>query len=77
MPNALALWRVALYCERCGGVFFAPGAAGVDSAGLMPAAEFQRLVWSAGGYGDLRSARGHVPAPRGLRPASDGSARAS
>jgi hypothetical protein len=76
MPNAMALWRVALYCDRCDGVFFTPGAAGVETRGLMPATEFQRLVWSAGGYGDLRPAVGDR-AVSGLSQAGDGSAQAS
>lgn len=52
-PAALALWRTAWYCERCDGVYFdgsgdGPGPGG---DGLLSAAEFRRLVWSAGGYG--------------------------
>lgn len=60
MPNAMAVWGMALYCERCDGVFFPPGArfratTGADEdRGFMTAADFQELVWSAGGYGDLR-----------------------
>jgi hypothetical protein len=76
MPNAMALWRVAWYCDRCDGVFFAPGAVAVETPGLMPATEFQRLVWSAGGYGDLRPAAGDLHAASGLSPANDGSAQA-
>lgn len=72
MPNALAVWCTAMYCDRCDGVFFPPGAAPGTPGGaapgagrdLMAAADFQRLVWSAGGYGDLR------PAGRDLRPAA-------
>jgi hypothetical protein len=74
MPNAMAVWGTALYCDRCQGVFFPPGlfpsgsgpsgvGDGRQARGLMTAADFQRLVWSAGGYGDLR------PAPRELGPA--------
>jgi hypothetical protein len=122
IPTAMAIWRSALYCERCEGVFFPPGtpwpppptpsprpappstgpavggtepavggtgpagggtgparggagpaaastrasvgtlpgatpdAAGAPPRDLMTAADFQRLVWSAGGYGDVRHA---------------------
>lgn len=71
MPNALAVWDMALYCERCDGVFFPPGFARPDAgrnAGrqardLMTAADFQRLVWSAGGYGGLRSPRRGLGSP--------------
>lgn len=64
-PAALALWRTAWYCERCDGTYFdgaAVDGATLDGAafdgsaeragdGLLSAAEFRRLVWSAGGYG--------------------------
>ena len=76
MPHAMALWRVAWYCDHCRGVFFAPGAVGVDARGLMPAAEFQRLVWSAGGYGDLRPAAEGARAASRLRAAGGGSTQA-
>lgn len=56
MPSALAVWRAAWYCDRCHGVFFSPDTAGTGARGLMSAAEFQRLVWVAGGYGDLSRA---------------------
>jgi hypothetical protein len=57
------------------------GAAGAEAAGggsagaqrareFMTAADFQRLVWSAGGYGDLRQAGQELsPAGPDLRPA--------
>jgi hypothetical protein len=52
------------------------GSAGGGSAGaqrareFMTAADFQRLVWSAGGYGDLRQAGQELsPAGPDLRPA--------
>lgn len=54
IPAALELWRSAWYCERCDGVFFDPGTEGR----LLSAGEFRRLVWSAGGYGDLQAAGG-------------------
>lgn len=72
-PAALALWRDAWYCQRCDGVFFpagdgegagteaAPGAAAARD--LLSVEEFRRLVWAAGGYGDLS---GPGPARRGL-----------
>jgi hypothetical protein len=81
MPSAMAVWGTALYCDRCQGVFFPPGsfapdagpsgAGGVQQArGLMTAADFQRLVWSAGGYGDLRPAHRELgPARPDLHPA--------
>lgn len=58
MGSALAVWRQAWYCERCDGVFFAPGTrfpvdvlpAGAIAGQLMSAGEFQHLVWTAGGY---------------------------
>lgn len=70
MPNAMAVWGTALYCDRCDGVFFPPGFLPSGTAGdgerpapgLMTTADFQRLVWSAGGYGDLRPA-GPEPRP--------------
>jgi methionyl aminopeptidase len=60
VPTALALWRTAWYCDRCDGVFFpdevtSSGKVGIARVGegLLSAPEFRRLVWSAGGYGDL------------------------
>jgi hypothetical protein len=68
MPNAMAVWGIALYCDHCGGVFFPPGAQ--RPRDLMTAAEFQRVVWSAGGYGDLSpSGPAFSPAAGDLRPA--------
>lgn len=69
IPSALALWRGAWYCERCDGVFFpddpgAVGSAGPARDGLLSVPEFRRLVWSAGGYGDLLAAPAD-PAPAG------------
>jgi hypothetical protein len=49
MPRAMALWRAAWYCDLCNGVFCPPG-------DLMTVAEFQRMVWAAGGYGELSPA---------------------
>jgi hypothetical protein len=51
IPSALALWRNAWYCERCGGVFFPDG-------DLMSVSEFRDQVWSAGGYADLLESAG-------------------
>jgi len=56
VPAALEVWRNAWYCERCSGVFFDRDAGSGD--GLLSAGEFRRLVWSAGGYGDLLAAGG-------------------
>ena len=53
IPSALALWRNAWYCERCGGVFFPDG-------DLMSVSEFRDQVWSAGGYADLLASAGRV-----------------
>ena len=52
MPQALAVWRAAWYCERCDGVFFVAGTvpAGAVAGQLMSPGEFQQLVWAAGGY---------------------------
>lgn len=52
MPKALAVWRAGWYCERCGGVFFAPGEApaGAIVGQLMSPGQFRELVWAAGGY---------------------------
>lgn len=57
MPGALAVWQEAWYCERCDGVFFPASAvpAGAVPVGAVPGqlmspAEFQHLVWTAGGY---------------------------
>jgi hypothetical protein len=58
MDRALSIWREGWYCERCDGVFFAPGTrfpaaalpAGAVTGQLMSAGEFQHLVWTAGGY---------------------------
>jgi hypothetical protein len=51
-PRALALWRAAWYCDRCDGVFFAPGEtpAGAAAGQLMSQGEFRELVRAAGGY---------------------------
>jgi hypothetical protein len=69
MPRALAVWQAAWYCRRCDGVFFAPGTApeGVSPGKLMSPAEFQHLVWTAGGYvAHGAAATDHeVPRPRG------------
>ncbi len=43
VPDALALWRQAWFCHRCGGVFFPRGE-------LMSAAAFRGHVGRAGGY---------------------------
>jgi hypothetical protein len=53
MPRALAVWQAAWYCDQCDGVFFASSMApaGAASGTMMSTGEFQRLVWSAGGYG--------------------------
>lgn len=52
MPRALAVWQAGWYCERCDGVFFPASAApaGAEPGVLMSAAEFQHLVWDAGGF---------------------------
>jgi hypothetical protein len=51
IPTALACWRQAWFCHRCGGVFFPRGE-------LMPAATFRAELWRAGGYaGVSRDAR--------------------
>jgi hypothetical protein len=55
MPRALAVWREAWYCERCDGVFLSPGSGRNGDTGLMSAAEFHQLVWTAGGYGGKRA----------------------
>lgn len=57
MPRALAVWRAGMYCDLCDGVFFPPGTAcpaGESAGRLMTPADFQHLVWAAGGY-DVRT----------------------
>jgi hypothetical protein len=68
MPRALAVWRAGMYCDLCDGVFFPPGTAfpvgtafpasaeavGESAGQLMTPADFQHLVWAAGGY-DVRT----------------------
>ncbi|MEV7548047.1 hypothetical protein AB0N89_00305 [Amycolatopsis sp. NPDC089917] len=46
IPDALAYWRQAWFCHRCGGVFFPRGE-------LMSAAAFRGQVWRAGDYAGL------------------------
>ncbi|HEX4830376.1 MAG TPA: hypothetical protein VH478_04705 [Trebonia sp.] len=56
LPEAMAVWQAAWYCDECDGIFFLPGALRpappdvVEGAVITPAA-FHRLVWRAGGYG--------------------------
>jgi hypothetical protein len=54
MPDALAVWRAAWYCEQCDGVFFdspaAPYASVVEGRVITPAA-FHRMIWRAGRFG--------------------------
>lgn len=40
------------------GSAFGSGSGGLSGGGLLSAGEFRRLVWSAGGYGDLLAAGG-------------------
>ncbi|HEX3961912.1 MAG TPA: hypothetical protein VHZ03_35675 [Trebonia sp.] len=62
MPDALAVWRAAWYCDLCDGVFFQPGAlrqepvarvveGSVNDGDVISPAAFHRLVWKAGRYG--------------------------
>jgi hypothetical protein len=50
-PGAEAVWSRGWYCARCGTVHFRP--APDLPAGPLQLSEFRRIVWSAGGYGDL------------------------
>lgn len=62
MPGAMAVWRAALYCDLCDGVFFQPGTlcqepvarvveGSVNDGDVISPAAFHRLVWKVGRYG--------------------------
>lgn len=57
LPQALELRSLGYYCARCDGVFFPVGskaaACEVPTGELLSVEDFQRLIWSCGGYGDL------------------------
>jgi hypothetical protein len=63
MARAFAMWRGAWYCELCDGVFLPPGSVSPDEAGtgLMSVAQFRRMVWNAGRYGQLGGRKDPLP----------------
>jgi hypothetical protein len=55
LPAASDVWVQGWYCRRCDGVYFQPGyePSGTAALRLLSVAEFQDVVFGAGGYGDL------------------------
>lgn len=56
-PAAEMIWRRGWHCYRCAIVYFQPGEEppGVRSGQALSPTEFQRIVWTAGGYADHRA----------------------
>ncbi|HKR49346.1 MAG TPA: hypothetical protein VJT72_07150 [Pseudonocardiaceae bacterium] len=55
-PAAAAIWRLGWYCCRCAIVYFQAGEAppGIASGQPLTPAQFQHIVWTAGGYAKTR-----------------------
>lgn len=59
-PAAERVWRRGWYCGRCATVYFLPGEApeGVAPATAITPPDFQRVVWTTGGYDRERAIAG-------------------